>query len=200
MNRKLIAAIVVIIAVCIGIYFWTEWEKARFDASLPKPPAEEEQVADDVTEDTAGGHWHGDEWHAEPHPAPKPAKPPRPFEVFVTAEEMPRTSTGEGPAEPKRRTLWNSIDVDFPPEGAPRPLKHLSALELYNATVRPPPHLSDEEVTQAQYELFFRRPKEERDERRQQRARDRATRDFQKAFDEQLRAYDKKRRARGSAD
>ena len=193
MNRKLIAAIVVIIAVCIGIYFWTEWEKARFDASLPKPPAEEEQVADDVTEDTAGGHWHGDEWHAEPHPAPKPAKPPRPFEVFVTAEEMPRTSTGEGPAEPKRRTLWNSIDVDFPPEGAPRPLKHLSALELYNATVRPPPHLSDEEVTRAQYELFFRRPKEERDERRQQRARDRATRDFQKAFDKQL-------RARGLAD
>ena len=193
MKRKLIAAIVVIIAVCIGIYFWTEWEKARFDASLPKPPAEEEQVADDVTEDTAGGHWHGDEWHAEPHPAPKPAKPPRPFEVFVTAEEMPRTSTGEGPAEPKRRTLWDSIDVDFPPEGAPRPLKHLSALELYNATVRPPPHLSDEEVTQAQYELFFRRPKEERDERRQQRARDRATRDFQKAFDEQL-------RARGLAD
>ena len=183
MKRKLIAAIVVIIAVCIGIYFWTEWEKARFDASLPEVPAE----------DTAGGHWHGDEWHAEPHPAPKPAKPPRPFEVFVTAEEMPRTSTGEGPAEPKRRTLWDSIDVDFPPEGAPRPLKHLSALELYNATVRPPPHLSDEEVTQAQYELFFRRPKEERDERRQQRARDRATRDFQKAFDEQL-------RARGLAD
>ena len=188
MNRKLIAAIVVIIAVCIGIYFWTEWEKARFDASLPKPPAEEEQVADDVTEDTAGGHWHGDEWHAEPHPAPKPAKPPRPFEVFVTAEEMPRTSTGEGPAEPKRRTLWDSIDVDFPPEGAPRPLKHLSALELYNAAVLSPSHLSDEEVTQAQSEHFFRRTKEERDERRQQRARDRATRDFQKAFDEQLRA------------
>ena len=194
MKRKLIAAIVVIIAVCIGIYFWTEWEKARFDASLPKPPAEEEQVADDVTEDTAGGHWHGDEWHAEPHPAPKPAKPPRPFEVFVTAEEMPRTSTGEGPAEPKRRTLWESIDVDFPPEGAPRPLKHLSALELYNAAVRPPPHLSDEEVTQAQSELFFRGfTKEERDERRQQRARDRASRDFNKAFDEQL-------RARGLAD
>ena len=191
MNRTtLIIAIGIIIAVCTGIYFWTEWEKARFDASLPKPPAE----------DTAGGHWHGDEWHAEPHPAPKPAKPPRPFEVFVTAEEMPRTSTGEGPAEPKRRTLWDSIDVDFPPEGAPRPLKHLSALELYNAAVLSPPHLSDEEVTQAQSEHFFRRTKEERDERRQQRARDRATRDFQKAFDEQLRAYDKKRRARGSAD
>ena len=69
MKRKLIVAIVVIIAVCTGIYFWTEWEKARFDASLAKPPAEEEQVADDVTEDTAGGHWHGDEWHAEPHVA-----------------------------------------------------------------------------------------------------------------------------------
>ena len=60
MNRTtLIIAIGIIIAVCTGIYFWTEWGKARFDASLPKPPAE----------DTAGGHWHGDEWHAEPHVA-----------------------------------------------------------------------------------------------------------------------------------
>ena len=60
MNRTtLIIAIGIIIAACTGIYFWTEWEKARFDASLPTPPAE----------DTAGGHWHGDEWHAEPHVA-----------------------------------------------------------------------------------------------------------------------------------
>ena len=60
MNRTtLIIAIGIIIAVCTGIYFWTEWEKARFDASMPKPPAE----------DTAGEHWHGDEWHAEPHVA-----------------------------------------------------------------------------------------------------------------------------------
>ena len=76
MNRKIIiAAIGFVVAVAIGLHFWAEWEKARFDASLPTPPAEEEQqaideTADDTVEDTAedtGGHWHGDEWHAEPH-------------------------------------------------------------------------------------------------------------------------------------
>ena len=70
MNRKLIfAAVGFLITVALGSHFYVEWQMARFDASLPKPPAEEEQVADDVTEDTAGGHWHGDEWHAEPHVA-----------------------------------------------------------------------------------------------------------------------------------
>ena len=76
MNRKLIAAIVVLVAAVLGLHFWAEWEKARFDALLPQQPAVEEQqviedtvddVAEDTVEDTTGGHWHGDEWHAEPH-------------------------------------------------------------------------------------------------------------------------------------
>ena len=45
LNHKLIAGIVLIIAACIGIYFWGEWEKARFDASLPTPPPATEQPA-----------------------------------------------------------------------------------------------------------------------------------------------------------
>ena len=64
MNRTMVIAISILLAFCAGIYFWTEWQKKEFDASLPKPPAVEEQQ---VTDDTAGGHWHGDEWHAEPH-------------------------------------------------------------------------------------------------------------------------------------
>ena len=36
MNRKLIAAIVLILAACLAVYFYAEWEKARFDASLSK--------------------------------------------------------------------------------------------------------------------------------------------------------------------
>ena len=57
MNVKtLISAICIILAICLAIYFWGEWEKARFDAELPTPPAAEEQP---------GGHWHGDEWHAD---------------------------------------------------------------------------------------------------------------------------------------
>ena len=72
MNRTLVIAISILLAFCAGIYFWTEWQKKEFDASLPKPPAVEEQqviddTVDDVAGDTAGGHWHGDEWHAEPH-------------------------------------------------------------------------------------------------------------------------------------
>ena len=66
MNRTLVIAISILLAFCASIYFWTEWQKKEFDASLPEPPAvKEQQVADD----TAGGHWHGDEWHAEPHNA-----------------------------------------------------------------------------------------------------------------------------------
>ena len=57
MNRKMIvAAIGFVVAVAIGLHFYVEWQMARFDASLPTPPAAEEQ---------AGGHWHGDEWHAD---------------------------------------------------------------------------------------------------------------------------------------
>ena len=113
-----------------------------------------------------GGHWHGDEWHAEPHPE---------------HEQPTQTVTSDiSDAQPKRkrRTLWNSFDVDYPPEGAPRPLKHISYRELYNRAVLKPEHLTDEEVMQAQIEFFFRRPKEERDELRQDRAKDRAEREL----------------------
>ena len=68
MNRKtMVIAIGFLLAFCLGIHFYAEWNMAQFDASLPKPPVQKQQVADDVTDDTAGGHWHGDEWHAEPH-------------------------------------------------------------------------------------------------------------------------------------
>ena len=66
MNRILIAAIIFILAACLAVHFYAEWNMAQFDASLPQPPAVEEQIADDVTEDTAGGHWHGDDAHELP--------------------------------------------------------------------------------------------------------------------------------------
>ena len=53
MNRTLIAAIGFIVAFCIGIYFYAEWEKARFEASLPQPPA--------PRADPHEGHDHGEE-------------------------------------------------------------------------------------------------------------------------------------------
>ena len=59
MNRKIIiAAIGFVVAVAIGLHFWAEWEKARFDASLPKLPAPAARV------DLHEGHNHG---HGEHH-------------------------------------------------------------------------------------------------------------------------------------
>ena len=48
MNRTLVIAIGILIAFCAGIYFWTEWQKQEFDASLPKPPAPEPETLDGV--------------------------------------------------------------------------------------------------------------------------------------------------------
>ena len=132
-----------------------------------------EREIEKIEADTAepGGHWHGDEWHAEPHPEPEPAQ------TVTGASTIEKTVTDDNrDAQPrrKRKTLWNSFDVDYPPEGAPRPLKHISYRELYNRAVLKPEHLTDEEVMQAQIEFFFRRPKEERDELRQDRAKERA--------------------------
>lgn len=41
LNRILIAGIALILALCIGLYFYVELQKAAFDASLPEPPATE---------------------------------------------------------------------------------------------------------------------------------------------------------------
>lgn len=66
MNAKtLISAICILIAICLAFYFYAEWEKARFDASLPTPPPE-------PADEQPGGHWHGDEWHGEPHESQDP--------------------------------------------------------------------------------------------------------------------------------
>ena len=56
--KTLISSLCILLAVCFAIYFYVEWEKQRFDASLPVPPAL-------PAEEQSGGHWHGDEWHAD---------------------------------------------------------------------------------------------------------------------------------------
>ena len=37
--KTLISSLCILLAVCFAIYFYVEWEKQRFDASLPVPPA-----------------------------------------------------------------------------------------------------------------------------------------------------------------
>ena len=106
MNRKIIiAAIGFVVAVAIGSHFYVEWQMAKFDASLPTPPTEEQQRIDDTT----GGHWHGDEWHAEPHPeTPAAEEPP----VEVAPRALPRLPSLEEVNEELRAILA----VPLPPD------------------------------------------------------------------------------------
>ena len=88
MNMKtMVIAIGILLGFCAGIHFYVEWQKREFDASLPQPPAPVQTRAAETT----GGHWHGDEWHAEPHNAnfvtPFADPPEVDFSVKPTASE-----------------------------------------------------------------------------------------------------------------
>ncbi len=78
--RQMATGAILLVAFCTGLYFWGEWQKRKFDASLPKPPAVQQQTRAET--DTAG-HWHNGEWHADPH------------EVQVVAQDESNTSNGD---------------------------------------------------------------------------------------------------------
>ena len=109
MNRKFIVAIVVIIAAGLGSHFYVKWEMAKFDASLPTPTTEEQQSSDDTVGETTGGHWHGDEWHAEPHVDEAPLTAPA---AGVTAETV--TTLALPPIPPSELSLeLDAIQADL---------------------------------------------------------------------------------------
>ena len=83
----------ILLAVCLGVYFYAQWDMKRFDASLPEPPPADtaveipmETAGEDTGDEPSAGHWHGDEWHEEPHTA-EPAPPAQP--VQSAAEPKP---------------------------------------------------------------------------------------------------------------
>ncbi len=125
MNRKLIVAIGVIIAACVAVHFYVQWQIARFDASLPEPPAE----------DTAGGHWHGDEWHAEPHVADEVEEEDTgPFLYEIMLPELTELKPGEirySDAAKTKPIHWMNYGGIVPDENTPRPYKHLTNEEVH---------------------------------------------------------------------
>ncbi len=59
MNAKtIISSFCLLLALCLALYFYAEWQKAQFDAALPVPPAADEQPGghgkpdDDAHDDT----------------------------------------------------------------------------------------------------------------------------------------------------
>ena len=120
--KTMVIAIGILIAFCAGIFFYPEWQKARFDASLPQPPAPTEVQSETETNDrqTKGGHWHGDEGHAEPHtPATFAAPidevtPIGDYTVSATATQHVPYIPSENPALAE---LYQMLNADTP-EGA----------------------------------------------------------------------------------
>ena len=122
-TKTMAIAIGILIALCAGIFFYAEWEKARFDASLPEPPVPPK------AQTASGGHWHGDEWHAEPHtveqttqaraPAETEAEPLTPH---IAAPELPPDAVDLSKLSPEEfkqaiEQLYAQAGVEPPPEG-----------------------------------------------------------------------------------
>ena len=103
MNRKpFVIAIGILLAVCLGVYFYAQWDMKRFDAVLPEPPPADtavetpmETAGEDTGDEPSAGHWHGDVWHEEPHTA-EPAPPAQPVQsepqrfVYLAPHEITR--------------------------------------------------------------------------------------------------------------
>ena len=117
MNRKLIAAIGLMLAFCIGIFFYAEWQKRKFDASLPEPPAPTEVQAAETETETEGGHWHGDEWHAEPHVKQVSQVTDASKTLTATNEPHPLDSLSGEEREEWIRQRYALFGLEPPPEG-----------------------------------------------------------------------------------
>ena len=83
---------------CLGIYFYTQWDLARFSVSHPKVPQRltsdttaetEADIANETETETQAGHWHGEQWHAEPHAAPSPTTETAPVAAEHTDNSFP---------------------------------------------------------------------------------------------------------------
>ena len=101
-NRALALAFLAVFLFCVGIYLYTRWENARFEVQLvqPKPASSPPLETSATPPHTAGGHWHGDEWHAEPHETPgaQKASPGTGLETatpYITAKTPPDDYHGD---------------------------------------------------------------------------------------------------------
>lgn len=80
MTRSFLIIIGIIVVLCLGLHFYTQWETKRFEASLPKPSATNEAATKGTVEaedaikhpekfdpETRGRPKHGAEGHATSH-------------------------------------------------------------------------------------------------------------------------------------
>ena len=162
LNKKTVIGVFILLAIIGGTLWYLRVQRIMNAEPTRVYKVPETQKA----AETEGGHWHGDEWHAAPHPAPAAAEPPRPFIDLPRAQVITPASPPKQETEKGFSYLWRDIDVDLPLEDAPRPFKHLGFKELLRATRT---QFTGEEALQLHYEVFFRMSKEQREDLRRSR-------------------------------
>ena len=109
---------------------------------------------------TEHGHWHGDEWHAEPHPEHQPEPDPGPHLQSIVLPKLTEVAPGEIRYHDAAKTKpihWMEYGGIVPDENTPRPYKHLTNEELHTMDRS---GLTPEQQVLLRNEHYFRYPVE----------------------------------------
>ena len=107
---------------------------------------------------TKTGHWHGDEWHAEPHPEHQPEPDPGPHLQSIVLPKLTEVAPGEIRYHDAAKTKpihWMEYGGIVPDENTPRPYKHLTDEEAFTMDRS---GLTPEQQVLIQNEFYFRDP------------------------------------------
>ena len=107
---------------------------------------------------TEHGHWHGDEWHAEPHPEHQPEPDPGPQLLDIVLPKLTDVAPGEIRYKDAAKTQpihWMEYGGIVPDENTPRPYKHLTNEEFH---LMDRSGLTPEQQVLLRNELYFRYP------------------------------------------
>ena len=127
MNRKtMVIAIGILLAFCLGLHFYAEWNMAQFDASLPKPPdPKQAEHAESQEAEPHAGHDHGPEEHSLLDDATHADEALRDIFASPTAWEHAEAKQlwaqlGKTPEEvlsQEALDFWREVGVTPPPPG-----------------------------------------------------------------------------------
>ena len=107
---------------------------------------------------TEHGHWHGDEWHAEPHPEHQPEPEPGPQLLNTVLPKLTEVAPGEIRYKDAAKTKpihWMNYGGIVPDENTPRPYKHLTYTEFLTMDRS---GLTPEQQVLLENESYFREP------------------------------------------
>ena len=149
---------ILLLAIIIGGTLWYRHYQDLMSAEPTKT-----FVAPDATRQatpTEHGHWHGDEWHAAPHPEHQPEPEPGPDLFDIVLPKLTDVAPGEIRYHDAAKTKpihWMEYGGIVPDENTPRPYKHLTNEELHT---RDRSGLTPEQQVLLRNEHYFRYPVE----------------------------------------